>query len=737
MLNYTRATDLALLNEEVYVATESGVFIYDKRDNSTRTLTKVNGLSDVGIVSVTAAPAHGIVLVGYRNGNLDIIRGREITNFRDIRNSTLQGDKAIRHVEPGPQFIYISTGLGIHAFDPERREVRNTYRITATEDVSVNTVSVQNDTICAATDAGLYLASLNDDLTIFSNWHIDLSTPDPFGNVRHCVLSGGNKVGNFPDASPPGLYAGRPDGTWESLLAASDIGDLRRTPGGVILSTTGSVQRRGPGGEGVTANFTAYNGITARPNASLSDDAGIIWSADNDNGLVRRDESSAFEFIAPDGPGSNGCFRLTLAQGELWVASGAPQRPGVWRNGYRRDGYYKYSGGRWTNFTRDVMPIFDDELFFDIPEVFRFPGNEERLMVGSWYSGAIEVNDGEVTAHFNEENSSLTGSDYTRSDGKEWIAASGFSMDDNGDLWMVTVRSDNPLSVYRSDGTWQNFPINTTRSDACIGQTITRDGNHWIAVNRQGIRVFDPEGENTRTLIAQTGNGGLPSNEVYAVTEDLDGTVWVGTADGIGVFFSPFDIFSQNPSDARPIIVEQDGIFQPLFENQLISCITVDGANRKWVGTFGSGVFLISADGTDEIHRFTASNSPLLSNIINDVAVDDATGEVYIATENGLMTYTSDATAGGFQNACTTVFPNPVRETYSGPVTIRGLMRDTEVRITDVRGNLVAAITSAGGTAVWDAKNRNNERVATGVYFALSSDPDGESTCVSKILVIK
>lgn len=737
MLNYTRATALTELDDEIFVATESALFIYNKKDNSLQTLNKVNGLSDVGIVSVTAVPERNIVLVGYQNGNLDILQDRTIRNFADIRNSTLQGDKAIRHIEAGSEFVYISTGLGIHAFDLDRREVRNTYRITAAEDVSVNATSVRNDTICASTDSGLYLASLNDDLTVFSNWHIDLSTPDPFGNVRHCVLSAGNKVGNFPDASPPGLYAGRPDGSWESLLAASDIRDLRRTPDGLILSTTGSVQRRGPGGIGVTANFSSYDGLASRPNAALSAADGTIWAADNNRGLVRRSESSDFEFIAPDGPGTNGCFRLTFSEGELWVASGAPERPGVWGNGFELDGYYKYRDRRWTNYTSDVLPFIDEAFFYDIPEVYRFPGNEERLMVGSWYSGAIEVLDGEIVQHFDEDNSSLTSSSFTREDGKEWIAASGFSMDEAGDLWMVTVRSDNPLSVYRSDGTWQNFPINTTRSDACIDQIIARDGNHWIAVNRQGLRVFNPENEETRTLISQTGNGGLPSNEVYAVTEDLDGTIWVGTADGIGVFFSPFDIFSSNPSDARPIIVEQDGIFQPLFENQIISCITVDGANRKWVGTFGSGVFLISADGTEEIHRFTTANSPLLSNIINDVAVDASTGEVYIATESGMMSYTSDATAGGFQNACTTVFPNPVRETYSGPITIRGLMRDTEVRITDLRGNLVAAITSAGGTAVWDGKNRNNERVATGVYFALSTDTEGASTCVSKILVVK
>jgi hypothetical protein len=229
----------------------------------------------------------------------------------------------------------------------------------------------------------------------------------------------------------------------------------------------------------------------------------------------------------------------------------------------------------------------------------------------------------------------------------------------------------------------------------------------------------------------------LPSADVFCIAEDLDGQIWVGTSDGLAVFFSPFDVFSDNPSDARQILVEQDGIFQFLFETQLISAIAVDGANRKWIGTFGSGLFLMSADGTEEIRSFTKENSPLLNNIINDIEIDPRTGDVHIATQDGVMTYTSDAREGFVSNECTSVYPNPVRETYTGPISITGLKIDTDVRITDVRGNLVYATKSNGGVAIWDGKNLNNQRVATGVYFALSSDGEGESTCVSKIMVIR
>ncbi len=247
----------------------------------------------------------------------------------------------------------------------------------------------------------------------------------------------------------------------------------------------------------------------------------------------------------------------------------------------------------------------------------------------------------------------------------------------------------------------------------------------------------DDSDDRTRLMRAQLGAGDLPSDEVLCIEEDLDGEIWVGTDAGIAVFYSPFDALEENFSDARKILVEQDGVFQFLLEGQLVSAIAVDGANRKWLGTVDAGLFLMSEDGTEEIARFTTENSPLLSNNIRDIEIDPKTGEVFIATQEGIVSYISDATAGNGTNECTKVYPNPVRENYSGPISITGLKRDSEVRVTDVRGNLIFKSVSNGGTAIWDGTNTNGARVATGVYFALSSDTEGESTCVSKILVIK
>jgi hypothetical protein len=376
------------------------------------------------------------------------------------------------------------------------------------------------------------------------------------------------------------------------------------------------------------------------------------------------------------------------------------------------------------------------------------PTNPNRIYAGSWFSGLVEIENGEMTTLYSTDNSPLGEREqFARPDGLPFVAVSGFASDDQNNIWMANGYSEDPLCVKAADGTFKCFGLNNLvgPSTPIVDVIVTREGHKWMIKNSSGLVVFDDGGtiddesddEDAVALIAQTGSGGLPNNDVYCITEDLDGQIWVGTGDGIAVFFSPFDIFSNNPSDARQILVEQDGIFQYLFERQSVSAIAVDGANRKWVGTFGSGVFLMSADGTEQIRRFSTENSPLISDIINDIAIDPLSGVVYIATDEGLMAYTSDATQGEFSNQCSSVFPNPVRENYTGPISITGLMRDSEVRITDVRGNLVYSTVSNGGKAVWDGRNLNNERVSTGVYFALSADTEGSSTCVSKILVIK
>lgn len=233
------------------------------------------------------------------------------------------------------------------------------------------------------------------------------------------------------------------------------------------------------------------------------------------------------------------------------------------------------------------------------------------------------------------------------------------------------------------------------------------------------------------------GSGGLPSLDVLSMAEDLDGEIWVGTGRGVAVFYAPDAVFSGGDFDAQQILIEQDGNIQVLLETEAVSTIAVDGANRKWLGTQSSGVFLVSADGTEQVHHFTAANSPLPSNTITNITIDGESGEVFIGTDQGVMSYRSDASEGLLEASCAKVFPNPVDRTYDGPITITGMMRDSDVRITDISGNLVYRTTSLGGQAIWPGTDLSGEAVSTGVYLIFATDPTGTSKCNTKVLVVR
>ena len=202
------------------------------------------------------------------------------------------------------------------------------------------------------------------------------------------------------------------------------------------------------------------------------------------------------------------------------------------------------------------------------------------------------------------------------------------------------------------------------------------------------------------------------------------------------MFYSPSSVFSGYNFDAQQIIVEENGFGQYLLNAEIVYTIAIDGGNRKWIGTLGSGLFLLSEDGTEEIFHFTDENSPLLSNTILDIEINHETAEVFIATDKGLMSFRSDATQSSQHPDDLHIFPNPVRESYNGIITINGLAYESNVKITDVSGNLVFETNSEGGTAIWNGSDTNNNRVSTGVYLVLSSDKYGREKTIGKILFI-
>lgn len=274
---------------------------------------------------------------------------------------------------------------------------------------------------------------------------------------------------------------------------------------------------------------------------------------------------------------------------------------------------------------------------------------------------------------------------------------------------------------------------------------INRLGQKWVQLPRGGLFVFqnspaiDNNGEDlTRKLNIVDENNDLLSNDVLSIAEDHNGYIWVGLNDGVVVYYNPSGVFSEDHFYAHRIIVPglREDELGYLLNNETVTSIAVDGANRKWFGTEKSGAFLISPDGRRQIHNFTRENSPLLSNTINDIEIDPASGEVFFGTTEGVVSFRGDATSPNSSFRDVYVFPNPVREDYDGPVTVTGLVKDTVVKITDISGNLVYETVSLGGQAAWDGRNHRGRRVGTGIYLVFLSSPDGSETHVTKLMFI-
>jgi ligand-binding sensor domain-containing protein len=216
--------------------------------------------------------------------------------------------------------------------------------------------------------------------------------------------------------------------------------------------------------------------------------------------------------------------------------------------------------------------------------------------------------------------------------------------------------------------------------------------------------------------------------------KDRDGFIWVGTDKGIGIIQCVGDVFSAQSCDAVLPIVQLDRFAGLLFKDEIVQCMAVDGANRKWIGT-KNGLWLISPNGDKIIYRFTEENSPLLNNDVKRIAVDPASGEVFISTLSGICSFRSTATEGGATNNKVLVFPNPVPPGYNGTIAIRGLVDNAIVKITELNGKLVFQTRALGGQAIWDGRNYNGQKIASGVYLVIIRDDSGNEKLATKIVI--
>ncbi len=753
---YMNTISITEAGNSIYCASNTSVFRYDRTTNEIERINKVNALSDVGINGVEYSEDYGTTLVYYTNGNLDLLQGSTSFNMGDIRRSSILGNKAINSVHFKGQLAYLACGFGIVVVDLERREVRETWFIgPAGSQVNVREITSTADSIYAATNAGLFSASLNaPNLAAFTSWHrrSDMGAAMAEGPFTSITSFGDRLFLNYRGAAvqTDTILILQPDDQWVKFEAmyGRENRSFKTTKDGqhMVITQAGAVLLFDQALQQVNAAFD-YSPLGIAPLDAVFATDGRFYIADHAHSMLRSAGGYYTERLAPNGPLSASVYRMDMAKGVLFAATGAVE--GNWTNSFRKEGVHHYANGEWRTDHPFNNPFMVGGNTWggavnDVMAVAVDPRDPLRAFVGSWEDGLLEFYDRVPTLYHNGTNSTLqppvSGPD-------EKINVAGLDFDQDGNLWVSNGLSTRPIQVYTRDGQWYAFdPGSVVGGNYLVSDILAAsNGYKWVVRPRgNAVLVFNDNGTISNTsddqykvLRNQTGEGGLPSPDVYCLAEDHDGEIWLGTSRGVAVFYNPSAIFSGGDFDAQQILIEQDGNVQILLETEIVTSIAVDGADRKWIGTQSSGVFLISPDGREQVHHFTQENSPLPNNSITSLAIDEISGEVFIGTERGIISYRSDATEGGTSADCASVFPNPVRPDHTGPIAVTGLMRDSEVKITDVSGNLVYRTTSLGGQAIWNGNDMSGNRVATGVYLIFASDRSGSYKCNTKVLVVR
>ncbi|QIL76965.1 two-component regulator propeller domain-containing protein [Hymenobacter sp. HDW8] len=736
-------------DKRVYVATENSFFYFDKELNTTRLLSRRDGLNDVGVSTVAYDSVSQQLLVAYNSGNLDVLRANgSIQNVTDILRAQITQAKTVNHINFSGPRAYLACSFGLVVLDMTRLEVRDTYVNIgpAGQAVQVYASAVLRDSVYAATSAGLLRGRLTDNLANFRSWTIDL--PARAGNPFRTLTTYNEKV--YAGANGDQLYrfvggtgAGR---GWQPVagFAGGQFRQLTASRAGLLvvgLDNLAVLDR--PGG----TIRTYRNGVLRDTRAAIRARDGAFYVADFQNGLVKTTGAQQFENFVSNAPASARSFSVysDARTGITDVFSGGFSDRFLQNGSF--GGFYEYKDGQWTNITPQTLPNRSEYPNFQDPSHgVRTP--DGTLYIGSYGNGILEWKGPGSFRQFTDGSGSnplktaLAPPKFPNFD-PNYTRITDLTADAEGNVWVVNrhefagvpgVHIFNPVAT-----TWRSLPY-FAGVENLNGIVLDNNGYVWLSTSRQptgnGVIAYD---ETTRTPRYFSTANGLPSNDIYDMVKDRQGSIWVATSTGVAVLTDPSQTFLANSEAVfqKPFIQRgpQASLNFPALNSDIVRCVAVDGANRKWFGT-DRGLWLFTESVDEALLNFTTDNSPLPSNRILDVAVNDRTGEVFVVTNAGVVSYRGSATVTEGKPACAKVFPNPVRTDFTGQVGISGLANNAVIKITDVTGKLVYQTRANGGTLTWNLADYNGRKVQSGVYMVLSSDADGKNTCISKIAVV-
>lgn len=741
------ATSIVADGNMIYVSFDNGVLGYDRVAKEKSIMTSTNSLSDVSVSTLGYEPNSKTVVIGYKNGNVDLLNGSTIYNLPAIKLAQIQGIKTIQRIESRNGKIYLATGFGIVVVDPIKQEVRDTYYPTENKEI-IHDLAFIDDTIFALTDNRLLFSNINNPaLGDFNQWNVDPRVPfDVDNGYRQIERINSDLIlqQNDPVFENDTIFK-----IGSSGLEPIDVGGFALE----ILSISNHNDQLAVNLHGGVFVLSADYGSIAYSRNSYSTGEfpvmnqtityeGSIFAADRYAGLVELDLSTGgYEKLSFQGPPKKDFYQLDWEDDKLLCTGGGLS--GTFFT-FSNAGFYLNNDQQWSLFAKETVPEWDTLSLFDFLSVSINPVNSTEFAYSTYSKESVGIisEDKSSVESYSANNSPLESTVL----GNGWSYVSDVQYDEDGNLWVVNGYCDKTLKVLKPNKEWVTFDVGNSSKNGFSGDmAIDYNGNVWFAVEGRGMFGFDYNetidnisDDKYKQFQKGVGSGNLPSNSVRTIAVDFDNEIWVGTDAGFAIIYSSDAVFdaAAGDFDAQRIKLDFEGNVEYLLGGTVINDIEVDGGNRKWFATEGTGIFLMSADGLTILENYTVDNSPLISNIVLDLEIDHSTGEVYAVTDNGLISFRTDASYEDPEYNEVKVFPNPAKPDFGGVITIQGIRYNSDVKITDIGGNLVYQTTSNGGTAIWNGKNLDGTKVASGVYLIWTAANEGKGRNVGKVVVI-
>lgn len=747
--SYNNVKDFVKVDNSIYALADNAVFIYNIDTKEVEKLSSVQGLSGETTTAIHYNKEFKRLIIGYENGLIEIVdENNEITISSDIVNFSQSGEKSINHISEFGNKLYLSTPFAIVAYDIENLEFGDTYFIgNNSSEVKVNETTIFNNRIYAATEKGIFNADITSALLIdFNTWNQNF-----IGRNFKQIKTFKNQLITVEGAS-----VFRINGDNLSLIrsfsenikainTSKDYLSVALNESAFVLN--GSFNEVFRSLSNTEFNFTLNN---------VFFDDNSIYLATQEFGILttNKNQSLTFTEIHPEGPLSNDVFSITAKNNNLWVVYGGYDE--TYTPIQRKQGFSHFNSENWINTRFDPnFPVID------LNHVSVDPTNINKVYISSFgdtnninsvsTGGLLVVEDDKISQFFNHLNSGLEDLEANLSN-RVTLRISGSVFDNQDNLWVANISRADELKKLSPSGQWSSFNLTSLQTNpTTFGLSelaVDKSNSIWIGTRRNGVYIYNENGNRKKALVTNTNQGNLPDLNVRTLVIDNSNRAWLGTRSGLVVYTNTSGVFDDNNPQAKPVVINADenGFGERLLGDQTINSIAIDGAENKWFGTDSGGVLYTNPNGQKTLANFSMQNSPLPSSRILKISVDKTSGKVFFATDKGIVAYNSKVAPFGETLGKIYAYPNPVLKNHEF-VTIDGrngthLPKGTNVKILDIAGYLVYETNVEegqelqGGKVIWDKTNLAGNKVASGVYIVLMANEDASETSTTKIAIV-